>query len=182
MIQRVVARRYASALFDVVEKSGDLDRAQTDLSRVAETLAGHAELVLVLESPAVPTPKKRALVEAILDAGGGITIEVRRLLLMLADKDRLNVLSEISAAFAERVMRASRVLPADVVTATPLEPEGRAALAAALGRATGGEVTINERVDPTITGGVIARVGGVVFDGSVTRQIERLRQKLLAGA
>jgi F-type H+-transporting ATPase subunit delta len=64
----------------------------------------------------------------------------------------------------------------------PLVGGSRAALAAALGRATGSAVTITERVDPGILGGVVARVGSLVFDGSVTHQLEKMRQKLLAEA
>jgi F-type H+-transporting ATPase subunit delta len=60
----------------------------------------------------------------------------------------------------------------------PLDQSKRDAIAAALGRATGMQVTLSERVDPEIVGGLIARVGSVVFDGSVLRQVERLRDRL----
>jgi F-type H+-transporting ATPase subunit delta len=178
----VIARRYAAALFDVVEKNGTRERNRTELEGIAKLVADHEELEKVFESPSVPASKKRAVADAILTAAGGTAVELRRLLLMLADHHRLGLVGEISRSFSERAMQASRVMPAEVVTAAPLDADGRAALAAALGRATGSEITITERVDPTIVGGVVARVGSVVFDGSVTRQIERLRQKLLAGA
>jgi F-type H+-transporting ATPase subunit delta len=64
------------------------------------------------------------------------------------------------------------------VTAHPLTDGPRAAIVAALGRATGAEVTMTERVDPGLVGGLVARVGSLVFDGSVTRQLERMRQTL----
>ena len=66
------------------------------------------------------------------------------------------------------------------MTAVPLADDSRAALAAALGRAAGAHVTMTERVDPSIIGGVVAKVGSVVFDGSVTTQLARMRQKLVA--
>jgi F-type H+-transporting ATPase subunit delta len=181
MTHRGIARRYAGALFDVISTSGDPARARRDLDGVAAVIRGHAELERVLENPAVAPQKKGAVMAAILDHGD-VVPEVRRLLLMLAERDRLLLVGDIATLFAERVMAASRILPAEVVTAAPLSEASRQKLAAALGRATGSDVTLTERVDPAIVGGVVAKVGSVVFDGSVTRQIEKMRQKLLAEA
>ena len=103
-----------------------------------------------------------------------------RLLGLLADRDRLAMVADVADAFGERVMKAKRIVPAEVVTAVPLGEASRAALTAALGRAAGAEVTMTERVDPAIIGGVIAKVGSVVFDGSVTTQLARMKQKLVA--
>lgn len=175
-----LARRYAGALFDVVQQTGSLEQARAELDGFVQLVAGHAELAKVLDSRAIPPARKHALVAALLDAVGGTSGEVRRLLLMLADNDRLGLVEEVARSFAERVMKVSRVLSAEVVTAVPLAESSKAALADALGRATGSRITMTERVDPGIVGGVVARVGSVVFDGSVTRQIERLRQRLLS--
>lgn len=182
MTLRGIDRRYANALFDVVSRGGDLSKARADLDDMAAVVAGHDELRRVLESPAVPAPKKRAVMSAVLDAAPGVMPEIRRTLLLMADNDRLALLGPVAARFGERVNLASKILPAEVTTAVPLAGESRAALAAALGRATGSAVTITERVDPGILGGVVARVGSLVFDGSVTHQLEKMRQKLLAEA
>ena len=181
MTHRGIARRYAAALFDVVSKSGDPARARRDLDEVAGVIRGHEELARVLENPAIAPAKKRAVITEILKHGD-VMAEVGRLLLMLADQDRLLLVQEIAEMFGQRVMTASRVLPAEVVTASPLSAASREKLATALGQATGSDVTLTERVDPAIVGGVVAKVGSVVFDGSVTRQIEKMRQKLLAEA
>jgi F-type H+-transporting ATPase subunit delta len=82
--------------------------------------------------------------------------------------------------FHERVLDDENVLQAEVITATALGPDEQQALQARLSAATSKQVTITPRVDPAIIGGVVARVGSVVFDGSVSRQLERLRQKLSA--
>ena len=180
MTRQSVARRYAHALFDVVQKRGTVESAGRELAGFRDVVAGHDDLRRVLESPAVPAPKKHAVIEALLAADGETSPEIARLLLLLADSDRLMLLADIALAFDARAMQARRIVPADVVTAVPLGDERRAALAAALGRAAGCDVTITERVDPSIVGGVIARVGSMVFDGSVARQIERMRLRLLA--
>jgi F-type H+-transporting ATPase subunit delta len=179
MTSRTLARRYSGALFDVVRKQGSLDSVERDLVAMRGLVAGHDELRRVLETPAVSMQKKRAILEAILAKAGSISPEVKRLLLMLADRDRLALLPEIAEAFSERSMSARRVLPADVVTAIPLDDARRAAVKKALARAAGCDVTLNERVDPSIIGGVIARVGSTVYDASVTRQLEKMRQQML---
>jgi F-type H+-transporting ATPase subunit delta len=177
MTSRAVARRYAAALFDVVRKDGDIDRAAEELGAVKSAIAGHDELRKVIDAPTVPMAAKRAILDAV---ASGVSPQVSRLIGLLADRDRLAMVAEVADAFAERVMKAKRIVPAEVVTAVPLGADSRAALAAALGRAAGAEVTMTERVDPSIVGGVIAKVGSVVFDGSVTTQIARMKQKLVA--
>jgi F-type H+-transporting ATPase subunit delta len=89
------------------------------------------------------------------------------------------LLPGVTAAFDERVRQERHLLQAEVVTAVPLPDAQRTALAGALRRAAGSDLTITEKVDPSIIGGVIARVGSLVFDGSVTRQLERMKQRLL---
>ena len=180
MIVRAISRRYAVALFDVIGTGGDLDRAARDLDAASRVIDGHAQLRKVLETPAVPASKRRAIVEQVFE-DGDLMPEVRRLLILLADSDRVVLLPEIAQAFADRLMQLRRVVPAEVVTAMPLDPRHREEIATALGRATGAQVTLTERVDPEIVGGLVARVGSLVFDGSLTRQVERMRERLAAG-
>jgi F-type H+-transporting ATPase subunit delta len=172
------ARRYAEALFDVVRKSGSEERASRDLSDLARLFSSHAELNRLISSPAIPAGVKRNIVVAIMDAAGDVSPEVRRMVLMLAERDRLPALTDMAAAFSARLLEAQRVVRADVVTAVPLTDANRAALTGALAKATGKTVTISERVDPAIVGGLVARVGSMVYDASVTRQLERIREKL----
>jgi len=146
--ERSVARRYAAALFDVARKAGQSDRAGEELQALMRTVEGHDELRRVLDTPAVPAHVKKEIISSILKTSSEYPPDVKK------------------------------IVPAEVVTASPLSDENRAALTRALGTATGSEVRLTERVDPAIVGGVIARVGSLVFDGSVTRQLERLRQKL----
>jgi F-type H+-transporting ATPase subunit delta len=179
MTAAALARRYAAALFDVVSRGGDFERAGRELSDVAEAIKTDDALRRAFESPAVPPAKKRAVLDALVAAAGGAGPEVTRLLGLIADRDRLSLLPEVAAAFEERSLALRRIVPAEIVTAMPLGEDRRATLARALGSAAGGDVRMTERVDPSIIGGMVARVGSVVFDGSVTRQLERLRERLL---
>ena len=178
MTPRALARRYAQALFDVARRTAVQRRAADDLQAFAGIVSTHSELQQVFETPAVPVARKRALVEALLAAGGEIVPEVRRLLVMLAERDRLMLVPAITERYGELADASDRVMPAEVVSAAPLGDAARAALVEALGHATGGRIRLTERVDPSIIGGVVAKVGSVVFDSSVTHQLERLRQQL----
>ena len=178
MSDRGVARRYAGALFDIAEKAGRADQAAQELSELIGIIEGHPDLKHVLETPTVPASAKKEILSALLAKVGRVSDEVSRLVLMLADRDRLSVLRELQAAYTVRLQEAQRIVPAEVVTATPLSEATRSSLLKALGTATGRTVTLKERVDPAIMGGIIARVGSMVFDGSVSRQLERLRQQL----
>ena len=182
MSARSAARRYAAVLFEVVNKSGDVVRAERDLNAFVDLMAGHAQLQKVLTSPAIPAARKSAVLEHVRNAAGEMTVEVRRMLLMLAERDRLAHLSEVAAAFTTRVMEHQKITDAEIVTAAPLEDSNRAALVRKLSDVSGAEVRLKESVDPDILGGLVARVGGVVFDASLTRQLEKMRQRLLAQA
>ena len=182
MTLHALARRYAGALFDVAKKNGALDRVEARLEAFAAVLAGSAELQKVFDTPLVSSQKKRAVLEALLARAPEIDGEVGGLLRMMADRDRLMLLPSIVAAFRDRLRQHRHVVPAEIVTAVPLPDVQRAALTEALKRAAGSDITVTERVDPAILGGVVARVGSVVFDGSVTRQLERMKQRLLEGA
>lgn len=177
-----MARQYAQAAYDVAVKRGVVDAVGQDLTDLAALVESHAELRAIFDTPVITPRKKQALVAGLVGAAQGMSDEVKRLLTMLAERDRLMIIREIAAAYSERRMHADKVISADVSTAAALDDTQKETLARALGAATGKTVTVTHHVDPTIIGGVVARVGSLVFDGSVARQIERMRQRLLADA
>ena len=177
MTLQAIARRYASALFDVTKKNNTLDAAQAGLASIAERVAGSPELAAAVASAGVPPQKKLALAQA-LAAQLNVPQEIQRLIAALGDRDRLGLIADVASAFDAKVREEKQILRADVTTAVPLSPERSAALAASLGKALGGTVTIDEHVDPSIVGGVVAKVGSLVFDGSVTRQLELMKSEL----
>ena len=124
MTLHAVARRYAAALFDVVRKRNTIDRVEQELNAIRDLVAGHDDLRRVFDTPTVPAPKKRAIVDAVLAAAGGVSDETRRLFEMLADRDRLIILPALASAFSERAMQSRNVVAADVTTAVPL-PAGK---------------------------------------------------------
>ena len=170
MTSRVVAKRYARALFDVaLAERQDLDQIGRELSDLVALVSGHQELARALTHPAVPPARKRAVVEALLS----------RTLLLLADRDRLALLPDVSDAFRSRLMDHQQVVRAEVTTAIELPADRVSALQQGLAAATGRRVQLDVRVDPAIVGGAVTKIGSTVYDGSVTTQLERLKRKLV---
>lgn len=180
-----IARRYACALLDVAIAEGDPVEIGRQLAEVTAMIDGHGELRRALVNPAVPTLRKRAAVSALVAAldGSGTALHapVEKLLLLLADRDRFGLLGELRDAYAERVLAHQEIVRASVTTAAPLSTDRAKALQDGLSRATGKHVTLDRQVDPAILGGVVARIGSMVYDGSVTRQLERLKRTLVEG-
>ena len=171
------AVRYARALFDVALKESDPSRVEQELSSIVTLVAGHAELRNALESPGVPPLAKKSVVEALVSRGQ-FTPPVGKLLVMLAERDRLTLLEPVLEAFRARLREQQRVLEAEVTTAIPLEPEQQAALRQRLGAATTRQVTLTTKVDPSLIGGVVARIGTTVYDGSLATQLAKLKGRL----
>ena len=179
MTNRTVAARYARALFDVSVKQHDLRQVETDLMGFSGLLAGPEMLGRVLLNPAVPTPRKKDLVSALLERLDPLTPPVPKLLHLLAERDRLVLLGDIVEAYRGRLLRHRGVVEAQVTTATPISDDRTAGLERALQAASGAQVTMTPDVDPELLGGVVARVVTTVYDGSVAHHLRRIRQNLL---
>jgi len=179
---RTAAGRYARALFDVsLAERSDLARVKDDLAAFAGVVASHDGLTRVFGNPAIPASRKRAIVSDLIERGAMLPT-VNRLLLLVAERDRLVLLPEIVEAYERRLMDHLRIVRAEVVTAVPLPDDRAKALEAGLASATGRQVRLETRVDPAIIGGAVARVGSTVYDGSITRQLERMREALTSAA
>jgi F-type H+-transporting ATPase subunit delta len=122
------------------------------------------------------------VIEQLIAAAGPTSPIVTKLLLMLAERDRLVLLPELAAAYEARLMENAQVVRAQLTTAVPLPPDRIAALQQGLARATGRQVQLETKVDGSIIGGAVARIGSTVYDGSVTTQLQKVRERLVAAA
>jgi F-type H+-transporting ATPase subunit delta len=175
------ASRYARALFDVVLKEGDdaaLQKAQGELQEFA-TLFTSEPLAQILGNPAIPVQKKKGLAAALVARAGQVSPPLAKLIGVLAEKDRLTLLPGVARAYAERVMDHLKIVRGEVTTAAPLSPETLRTLEQGLAKATGRQVVLQARVDPSIIGGVVTRLGSTVYDGSVTTQLAKMKQALV---
>jgi F-type H+-transporting ATPase subunit delta len=175
------ASRYARALFDVAVAEGDPRAVEGGLAGFVALLDAFPLLRRVLWNPAVPTARKLSAVGEIVRRAG-YPAPLAKMLTLLAGRDLLSLLPEVLDAYRRRLMDHEGIVAAHVTTAVPLAEDRLRAVAAALGRATGKRVTMTTRVDPAIIGGVVAKVDSTVYDGSVARQLERIREKMAGGA
>jgi F-type H+-transporting ATPase subunit delta len=178
MTARTAATRYARALFDVALKERvDLTAVESQLAGFADLFRKHDTLARVLVNPAVPAPRKRATVDKIAEQARLSPI-VAKLVLLLAERDRLILLPDVVGAFRDRLLDHQNVVRAEVTTAAPLGEERAQSIERSLARATGRNVAITTRVDPSLVGGLVAKIGSTVYDASIVTQLHKLKQRL----
>ncbi|HYT74944.1 MAG TPA: ATP synthase F1 subunit delta [Vicinamibacterales bacterium] len=181
MTSATAAGRYARALFDVIlqEAPGSIETVQGDLQQFADLVSGNEALASVVGNPAIPASKKIALAKALLDRAGNVSAPLAKLIVMLAERDRLTLLPDVARVYRSRVMDHLKIVRGEVTTAIALAPEKLRALEQGLERATGRKVLLEMKVDPSIIGGVVTRLGSTVYDGSVTTQLQKMKQSLI---
>ena len=178
MTNKTAATRYARALLDVaVQEKANLDTAEQELASFVDLLKQYPQLEKVLLNPAVPVPRKRAAV-AELTKAAKLSSTVTKLLALLADRDRLVLLPDLLASYRDRLLDYRKVVRAEVTTAAALPADRAKAIESSLALMTGRTVILDTRVDPSIIGGVVARIGSTVYDGSITRQLQKMKERL----
>ena len=179
MTNLTASNRYARALLDVaIREKSDLEQVEHDLAGFVGLFAEHPLLAKVMLNPAVPVPRKRAVV-AELSSLTKPHPSVSKLLMLLAERDRLVLLPALLDAYRARLLDHQGVVRAHITTAAPLAADRTQAIERNLARVTGRTVTVQTKVDPSIIGGVVTRVGSTVYDGSITRQLEKMKARLL---
>jgi len=181
MTPRMSALRYARAVLEVALAEADPVAVEQQLASAAELFQGHAGLWKVMTNPAVPAPKKRATVDAMLPQLGVAPV-VAKTLQMLASRDRVGLLPAIVEAYSEKLMDHQRVVRAAVTSAAPLSADRVTKLERQLAAITGRRVVMSAAIDPAILGGLVTQIGSTVYDGSVKRQLEKIRERLVAGS
>jgi len=175
-----VARRYAKALYDLAKEQNAVERVQRELVGVADAWDASAELRGVFENPAFSPDARKKVVVAVAQRLAASPMIVNALS-MLADRNRMRNVREIADAFVTRVEAASGRVQAEVVSAAALPDAYYVELAAVLKQAVGRDVSITKKIDASIIGGVVTRVGDTVFDGSLTHRLAGLKSDLLDG-
>ena len=179
-MRSVVAVRYARALADAALAGGIPDRdVLLQLRTFAQMVETSSELRHVLLSPAVSPARKRAVV-AKLAPSIPVSAVVRNFLFVAIDRRRADILSDIADAFETVIDERAGLVRAQVQSAAPLGEPQRAAIQQELSRVSGKQVRCEFEVDPALIGGVVARIGSTLYDGSVRTQLESLRERLAA--
>jgi F-type H+-transporting ATPase subunit delta len=174
----VVGKRYARALLQLASDANAIERIGRDLRDFANTWVSNRELRAVFENPSI-SQATRATILKDLAQSAGMHDNTRDLLRLLSDRQRLSYVGEVADAFDDLAQARSGNLRAEVTSASELPPGYYAELQNALQVATGKQVVLVHKVDPSLVGGVVTKVGDRVFDGSLKSRLSELRDELL---
>jgi F-type H+-transporting ATPase subunit delta len=169
---------YATAILNLAEAEGELSRVETEFLALGQTFDKSADLRSTLTDPNLPLDKKRAIIDDLI--GGRASSLTVGLVQFIVGLGRSSEIPEIARSFVEKAVESRSRALAEVRSAVPLDDATIDRLAVALGKATGKKVEVKVVVDESVIGGIVARVGDVVIDGTVSNAITELRQAVLS--
>lgn len=178
MSNETVARRYASALADVVVKTGDTETVKNELKTWEEMMNSNGDLLDAFRNPAIQHASKEKVLETLLEKAKPAKTTSNFLRILLRN-NRLTELGSINEKFASVLEERSGVVSANVTSARALSEAEKAELKTKLERLTGKKINLNFDIKQEIIGGVVTRIGSTVYDGSVKTQLENLKQQLI---
>jgi len=177
MARKSYARRYSQAVFDIARERNELDRWQSDLRKIA-TLADDVELIALLENPKIHFEDKAKLLAKGL---GDINPLALNLVYLLVTKGRFDMVADIADEYQRLLDSYRGIERAEVTTAIELDDEDRRKLEERLEMVVGKKVVLTPRVDPAVLGGIVARIGGKLLDGSTRSKLMALKKALASG-
>lgn len=176
MPQGAVPRRYAEAAFELAREKGKLDRWRTDLS-VAAAVLSNPRLQSLLDDPDTPVAEKRKMIDTALTVEADP--DVLHLIYLLTERGRIGNLPRVAEEFIEMANREQGIVVASVTTAIPLDEKGQKDVEARIKRLSGAKhVEVRNQVDPSIIGGIVARIGDELYDGSVRTQLAQIAERI----
>lgn len=174
MARKAFGRRYAQAVFEIALEKKELDQWQADLNKIAG-LTEDTGLVAVLESPKFPLEAKVKLLSERLGRMNPLALNLASL---LVSKGRLRLVSYIADEYHRLLNNYRGIEQAEVATAVPLTDEDSKMLAERLTAITDKKIVLKPQVDPGLIGGIIARVGDKLIDGSVRTRLRELKRQM----
>jgi F-type H+-transporting ATPase subunit delta len=177
MVTGSLARRYARAVIQIGEANGNLDKIGTDLRSLAKVMKESAELVTVLTNPAIRRGDRRKVLEGLLQRLGAQP-QTKNLIFLMLDSERMSSLPALSREVDTMIQAKSGHVSAEITSAKPLDAAQIGQITLALEKLSGKKVDVTKHEDPDLLGGVVAKVGDVVYDGSLRTQLRNLRDEL----
>jgi F-type H+-transporting ATPase subunit delta len=176
MTQDELIAGYAEALFKVVQAEGELDRVEDELFRFGKLLETNHELKQALSDQSIDKIQRVKVLDELLS--DKVSPHTLGLLAFVVEQGRARQLPQILKGLSDLAAEARNSVVAEVRSAIPLDEKQRKELAAALSKATGKKVEVKVLVDPSVIGGIVAKVGDTVIDGTVRRRLEQLKEQV----
>ena len=180
MSVETIARRYATALADVVTKSGETEQVKNELKIWEQLIVSSVDLQSAVRNPAIPLSSKENVINALIQKAKPSRLTAN-FLRVLVRNGRLTELEQINAKLETVLEERGGSVVAEVTSARDLSSAQQGELKTNLEKLTGKQVKLNFSIDPSIIGGVVTRVGSTVYDGSVRSQLENLKEELMNG-
>jgi F-type H+-transporting ATPase subunit delta len=177
MSVQTMARRYASALADVVLERGEAAEVQAELVRWEEMIQSTPNLLEVLRNPTIALDQKRTVLNKLIERAKPRQTTANFLKVLLQNH-RLTDLGEINRKFAETLDERAGMVAATVTTARTVPDSSQHQLHAKLTGMTGKKVRVNFATDPDLLGGIVTRIGSTVYDGSVRNQLQMIKERM----
>ena len=177
MSSQTVARRYASALADVVIERNEAQLVQAELGAWAKMITDNGSLLEAFSNPTVAYEQKQDVLNALI-ARTKVRPTTRNFLRTLLMNQRLSDLPEVNAKLAQILDERSGIVSAEITSARPVSDSARALLEEKLAEMTGKKARLTFATDESLLGGIITRIGSTIYDGSVSNQLSRLREEL----
>jgi len=178
MLKGAIARRYAQAIFEIGRKQNTLDRTLDDVREIARLFA-HRKLAYLLREPKIPVQRKETAIRQAL--ASKVLPTSLNLALLVVQRELVDLMQNIARELEQLVLDDKNQAIAQVTTATKLDEAQLTLVKKALEHRTGKMILMQTKVEPDILGGVIARVGDQIIDGSVRYRLVALQQQLLTG-
>ena len=177
MINTTLAKRYAKALVEIGQEKDALDKYGEDLAALCELVATSRDFREVLINPVFTKEDKKRIAGQVLEKIGTDPM-VTNFINLLIDRKRIDQLVGIEKAFRERVDSIRGITRGEVTSAEPLAEDQLGRVTQALSLISGKQVLVTTTVDPSLIGGLVAKVGDMVFDGTIRTQLSQLKESL----
>jgi F-type H+-transporting ATPase subunit delta len=178
MVERSLARRYAMALFNVAKANNELAQVEADMAAISDLQRTTPALMTLLRNPVIPEARKESLLLEVF--GGKMSERSVEFLRLLVQRNRVDVLQFVHDELRHLMDEAAGVKRGSVKSAIPLTEDVRERLKASLEAKFGCKLVLDFAEEASLIGGVLARVGDVVIDGTVRGRLRALRQRLAA--
>jgi F-type H+-transporting ATPase subunit delta len=181
MNSETIARRYSTALADVVIGHNEAETVKAELAMLGDMFEKNGDLQIVFSNPSISHAGKEKVLDALIERAKP-SKTTSNFLKVLLQNGRLGDIADINKRFASVLEDRSGVVAAEITSARELPAGERSEFGKNLERITGKKVKIRYEIDPDIIGGVITRIGSTVYDGSVKTKLENLKEQLIGGS